>query len=111
MAAENAVNGAAIARELGHPVTTTPNGTPLLHRPVYASELTSITSLDASELRLKTLDGFQDLPNLRQLDLTDNQLGTVQIDLPADSDFIQNLSASGIDRSGSRATVAPGFLR
>jgi hypothetical protein len=70
---------AAIARALGYPVTTDFQGNPLVHQPLYTSELATITSLDASNLGISDLSGIEHLVNLEWLNLAGNSLGGIQL--------------------------------
>ncbi|WP_182868153.1 PKD domain-containing protein [Rhodopirellula sp. JC639] len=65
---------AAIAQTMGHPVTVNAVGDPVFHRPWYASELAQIEYFDlAAGLGISDLAGLELLPNLRRVDLRQNQ--------------------------------------
>jgi eukaryotic-like serine/threonine-protein kinase len=70
----NTALGQAIALKLGHPVMTSSTGGSLIHGPIFASELNSITALDAKGLGLTSLDGIDYLTQLQILDLSGNSL-------------------------------------
>ena len=55
-------------------MTTSSTGTPIMHIPFYASELATVTSLDASRLSLSSLNGIENLTHLQHLDISRNQL-------------------------------------
>uniref|UniRef100_UPI00356A9D5F LamG-like jellyroll fold domain-containing protein n=1 Tax=Stieleria sp. TaxID=2795976 RepID=UPI00356A9D5F len=70
---------AAIARQLGYPVTTSPSGTPLLHHDIRASELAQLRELDASSSEIADLKTLQFTTNLEVLNLSDNPLGDASL--------------------------------
>ncbi|QDV47224.1 Bifunctional hemolysin/adenylate cyclase precursor [Stieleria neptunia] len=67
----------AVARALGRVVTTTPDGSQVARQPFYASELAELELLDLSELGLTGTQGIELLVNLRVLDLSGNELTVI----------------------------------
>ncbi|MEM9825839.1 MAG: LamG-like jellyroll fold domain-containing protein, partial [Planctomycetota bacterium] len=72
----------AIADALGHPVTFDTNGDLILHRPWLASELAQVEYLDLSGMTLPDTNGFELLPSLRHLNLSNTRLNRVGPNLP-----------------------------
>ncbi|TWU49227.1 PKD domain-containing protein [Rubripirellula reticaptiva] len=73
---ENAALNRAIASALGKPATIDASGIPQIYGPVRTSDLVSISTLDASGLGIRTLDGLDKLTNLQSLDLSGNSVAS-----------------------------------
>ncbi len=66
---------AAVARALGIPVTLDHNGQPYVNAQLFANEVAQLTRLDLSGTGIRDLNGLQYLPNLRILNLAQNDTG------------------------------------
>ncbi|TWU51857.1 PKD domain-containing protein [Rubripirellula reticaptiva] len=77
----NSVLALAIADALGTTIERSSDGSEHFARPVFASDLGSISSLDLFGLGLTSIDGVQHLVNLRWLDLSRNDLSSAAISL------------------------------
>ena len=79
----------AIAQTLGIPITngydpSNPTfGQPLLARPILASDLASLTSLDASNRGISSLSGLENAINLTSLNLANNSVPSLLLLAPA----------------------------
>ncbi|MCA9138826.1 MAG: proprotein convertase P-domain-containing protein, partial [Planctomycetales bacterium] len=62
------------ARAPGQLVTLGANGEYLIHSPIFQSDINGINSLDLSYLGLGSIAGLESLANIRQLDLSHNNL-------------------------------------
>jgi len=76
----------AVAGSLSRPNTTDAKGIPQNYGLLRASDLASISSLNASGLGIRTLDGLQNLTNLQSLDLSGNRIAS-QDSAPFDGKF------------------------
>ncbi len=76
----------AVASSLGRPTTTDVKGIPQTYGPLHASDLNSISSLNASGFGIRTLDGLQNLTNLQSLDLSGNRIAS-QDSAPFDGEY------------------------
>ena len=63
---------ARLAEQLGMPVTTAWDKKPLWHLPLYASDLNTLTRLDAADAGIADLTGLGLATNLRQVNLAGN---------------------------------------
>jgi ELWxxDGT repeat protein len=62
----------AVARALGLPITTSPTGASLVQEPILASDLATLTELDADGRNITDLTGLEFATNLRRLNLAGN---------------------------------------
>ncbi|MCA9064865.1 MAG: PKD domain-containing protein, partial [Planctomycetaceae bacterium] len=84
-----------VAVALGIPVTTERStGLPLVHGPLPASEVASLTSLNAMGLGLHSIDGIRQLTHLRSLDLRNNP-ALADLNLLADLHDLEDLHLEG----------------
>ncbi|XZE56469.1 PKD domain-containing protein [Planctomycetaceae bacterium SH139] len=72
----NAALNRAIASAIGRPIVWDASGIPQIYGGVRASELASISTLDASGLGIQTYQGLEHLTNLQSLDISNNRVAT-----------------------------------
>ena len=100
---------AGIARALGIPVTTSYLGRPLVHEPIWASAMATLTELQLSGLGIENLTGIQFAKNVTVLNLNDNRIMDLSLLVPAtDAETgaatgMGNLEIFTIDHNGGGA--------
>jgi hypothetical protein len=100
---------AGIAAALGIPVTTAFDGTPLVHEPIYASAMASLTELQLGHLGITNLRGIQFASNVTVLNLNGNRIMDLSLLEPATDPMtgaptgMPNLKIFTIDHNGSGA--------
>ena len=100
---------AGIARALGIPVTTAYDGTPLVHEPIYASAMATLTELQLGHLGITNLRGIQFASNVTVLNLNGNRISDLSLLEPATDPItgaptgMPNLKIFTIDQNGTGA--------
>ena len=101
----NAALNRAIASTIGRPLTVDVSGIPQIYGPVRASDLTSVSTLNASGHGIRSLDGLQQLANLQWLDLSSNSIAS-QDSSPFDGKYTILANSGEITLSfGSSRTI------
>ncbi|MEX2187238.1 MAG: LamG-like jellyroll fold domain-containing protein [Pirellulales bacterium] len=108
IAISDAVLRVAIAEAIGIAVTTAHDGSPLLSRPIRASDLTELAGLNLDALAIGRYDGLELAANLRMLNLSNPSvdLSTLLGDIAADGYW--NFDDQTADQSGgnNNGTIA-----
>ena len=100
---------AGVARALNIPVTTSFQGRPLVHEPIYASAMSTLTELQLSYLGIQNLRGIQFAKNVTVLNLNDNRIMDLSLLVPATDPEtgsptgMANLEIFTIDHNGGGA--------
>ena len=71
-----------IAEALGIPVTLSYTRSPLVHRPIYGSEMATLTELQLAYLGIRKLDGLEFAFNLEVLNLNGNRITDLSQTVP-----------------------------
>ena len=99
---------AAIAIQLGDPVTTSENGQMVLHRDLRASELNQMTQLHARSAGISDFTLLQSMPHLEVIDLRGNPITNDQLSQLTDLIHLRylDLSQTNIDSTAASTIEA-----